>query len=65
MRTDCPRNSKKPGARRRLLLAVLITLVMFGVLGAVVTLVPRDTKPPGAEQREIPPARQVDRKSLQ
>ena len=64
MRTDPTRNSRKPGALRRLFLALLVTVVVLGVLGVVVTLAPRNVEPPGTEPREIPQARQIDRKSL-
>ena len=64
MRTERTRNSRKPGTLRRLFLALLVTLVVLGVLGAVVPLVPRNAEPPGSAPREMPQARQIDRKSL-
>lgn len=59
--------SGKPMARIRFLALVLVlTLAVFGIIGALVTLMPRTKKLPASEEKgQIPHVRQLDRKTLQ
>ena len=65
MRTDRGSRSSKPGsAIRRLLFVLVLTLLVFGIIGAVVTLLPRNIARRSPETGKVPQAHQVDRKSL-
>ncbi|MBV5319212.1 MAG: hypothetical protein JZU50_15590 [Desulfobulbaceae bacterium] len=66
MRTDQAPRSGKPGGNflRRFILVLVLTLVVFGIIGAVVTLLPRNMERQGLGPGKVPQAHQIDRKSL-
>ncbi len=66
MRSDQAPPVGKPAGSilRRSLLVLVLTLVVFGIIGAVVTLLPRNMERQGPEPGKVPQAHQVDRKSL-
>ena len=67
MDTGNKQRLRKPMARIRFLVMVLaLTLVVFGIIGALVTLMPKTKKLSAPEEKgQIPQVRQLDRKTLQ
>ena len=64
MQSENDQRPNKPLAKIRLIALVLaLTLIAFGILGALVTLLP-PTRKPSTSKGPAPPVRQIDRETL-